>query len=311
MERAISMKLTPIQRRRINAVRMYLGIMSSSEICNTEGDSLVCGIEDNTHNKEYYYTHLQKPKQNKPNTRSWNLWKKVIQPFTTNNKKLKRHLGKWTLKHSNAGTWKSYRSKDNNQVYNLKKDGNNDKYWERYTRHGTELRLIEDKIKLEDFTPEEGIPTQIRTFSNGICYGEMTATIMPDTETENIYRPGPMVSWELVDVHFYTTNDGRPDLYEILAYHDKHGHLLCVSDGSVIFHDMSFGWTLATPDGKIIVGSKGPCNGRGNLLRAEAAGMLSATMFLSILCKYLQVPVFNVVCISDNACLPSTDLVSL
>jgi hypothetical protein len=314
MERAISMKLTQIQKRRINAVRMYLGIMYLSEICNTEGDSLISGIEDNTHDKDYYYTHLQKPKQNKPNTRSWNLWKKVILSFTTNNKKLKRHLGKWTLKHSNAGTWKSYRSQDNNQVYNLKKDGNNDKYWEKYTRHGTELRMIEDKIKLEDFAPEEGIPTQIRTFSNGICYGEMTATIVPDTETENIYRPGPMVSWELflktqpewvqallVDVHFYTTNDGRPDLYEILAHHDKHGHLLCVSDGSVIFHDMSFGWTLATPDGKRIVGSKGPCNGRGNSLRAEAAGMLSATMFLSILCKYLQVPVFNVVCISDNA----------
>jgi hypothetical protein len=64
---------------------------------------------------------------------------------------------------------------------------------------------------------------------------------------------------------------------------------------------MSFGWTLTTPNGKRIVGSKGPCNGRGNSLRAEAAGMLSATMFLSILCNYLHIPVFNVVCISDNA----------
>ena len=51
----------------------------------------------------------------------------------------------------------------------------------------------------------------------------------------------------LVDVHFYAIDDGQPNLYK--ADHDTHV-------------GMSFGWTLATPDGKRIVGSKGPCNGR-------------------------------------------------
>ena len=314
MERAIRMDLTLIQMRRINSVRMYLGIMYLSEICNIEGDSLVLGIDNNSHNQEYYTTRLQKPKQNTPNTRSWTLWRRVIVSFTTNDKKLKRKLGKWSKKHSNAGIWKSYTTADKNNVYNLCKDMDNKKYWEKYTRHGTQLRLVEERTNFIDFKPEDGTPIQIRTLANGITYGDMTAKIMTDTETNKIYRPGPMVSWELflesqplwvqallVDVHFYTTNDGRPDLYAILADHDKHGHLMCVSDGSVIFHDMSFGWTLATPDGKRIVGSKGPCNGRGNSLRAEAAGMLSATMFLSILCNYLDVPAFHVVCISDNA----------
>jgi hypothetical protein len=80
-------------------------------------------------------------------------------------------------------------------------------------------------------------------------------------------------------------DDGQPNLYK--ADQDKYG-------------GMSFSWTLATPDGKRIVGSKGPCNGRCNSLRAEAAGILPATMFLSILCQYLNVLVLNVVCISDN-----------
>ena len=60
-------------------------------------------------------------------------------------------------------------------------------------------------------------------------------------------------------------------------------YLLCVSDGSVSNHDMSFGRILATLLGTRMVGSKGPCNGRGNSLRAEGAGMLSDTLFLSIL----------------------------
>jgi hypothetical protein len=64
---------------------------------------------------------------------------------------------------------------------------------------------------------------------------------------------------------------------------------------------MSFGWILATPTGTRLVGSSGPCNGRGNSLRAEGAGLLSVTMFLSIMVKYLKLQQINMVCISDNA----------
>jgi hypothetical protein len=49
------------------------------------------------------------------------------------------------------------------------------------------------------------------------------------------------------------------------------------------------------------VGAAGPCNGRGNSLRAEGAGMLSVTLFLAILIKYLKMTSLNVVCIADNA----------
>jgi hypothetical protein len=220
MERAIQMDLTLIQWRRINSVRMYLGIMYPSKICNIKVDSLVTGIENNSHNQEYYKTRLQEPKQNKPNSRSWTLWKQVILSFTTNNTKSKTHRGKWSKKHSNAGTWESYRSADNSNVYNLSKDENNNQYWEKYTRHGTQIRLVEERIKFTDFQPADGTPMQIRTFSNGTVSGEMTATIMNEAETDNVYRPGPMVSWDqfmksqpvwvqalLVCVHFYTTND--------------------------------------------------------------------------------------------------------
>ena len=76
--------------------------------------------------------------------------------------------------------------------------------------------------------------------------------------------------------------------------------MICVSDGSVIKHDMSFGWVLATPHGTRTVGSKGPCNGRGNALRAEGAGMLLGTIFLSILSNYLNQEL-KITFISDNA----------
>ena len=91
MERAISMNITKIQRKRINSVRMHLGINYLSKTCNIKGDVLlVPEIENNTHNKEYHSRRLQKPKQNKPKTQSWNLWKRVIQFFTTDSKELKK-----------------------------------------------------------------------------------------------------------------------------------------------------------------------------------------------------------------------------
>ena len=78
MERAISMNITKIQRKRIKT-------------CNIKGDVLlVPEIENNTHNKEYHSRRLQKPKQNKPKTQSWNLWKSVIQFFITESKELKK-----------------------------------------------------------------------------------------------------------------------------------------------------------------------------------------------------------------------------
>jgi hypothetical protein len=57
---------------------------------------------------------------------------------------------------------------------------------------------------------------------------------------------------------------------------------------------MSFGWILATPSGLRLVGAAGPCNGRGNSLRAEGAGMLSVTLFIAILKKYLKMESFNI-----------------
>jgi hypothetical protein len=53
----------------------------------------------------------------------------------------------------------------------------------------------------------------------------------------------------LQDVHFFS-DDGYSNLWEIVHELEEHGYLLAVSDGSVKFHDMSFGWILATPTGK-------------------------------------------------------------
>jgi hypothetical protein len=97
MERANEMEFTQNQRERINCVRMYLGVMYLSKICNTAGDALRKGIEDNKHDKKVYTVTINKPKQKQPNA-YWKFWMKTIQSFTTDGKKLVKKLGNWTKK---------------------------------------------------------------------------------------------------------------------------------------------------------------------------------------------------------------------
>jgi hypothetical protein len=102
----------------------------------------------------------------------------------------------------------------------------------------------------------------------------------------------------LQEVHFYT-DDGHQNIDKILILHDKYGHLLSVSDGSVKFHNMFFGWIIETPDGRRLAAGCGPCEGRGNSLRSEGAGMLAATLFMALISHHLNHKI-KAICISDN-----------
>ena len=93
----------------------------------------------------------------------------------------------------------------------------------------------------------------------------------------------------------------------MLKAHDKDGHLVAVSDGSVRHtHQMSFGWVLATADGKHLARSYGGCDRRGSSLRAEAVGMLSISLFMALMAKHRKRTDIKIVYVSDNLHLINT-----
>ena len=74
-----------------------------------------------------------------------------------------------------------------------------------------------------------------------------------------------------------------------------------VSDGSVRYiSSMSFGWILATPDGIWLAAANGPSMGRGSSLRAEGDGMLSGSLFLSLIADEYPSKQCTIKYISDN-----------
>jgi hypothetical protein len=110
----------------------------------------------------------------------------------------------------------------------------------------------------------------------------------------------PLVIALLEDVHFFL-DVGYLNLWGIIYETEKHGYLLAVSDGSVKFHDMTFGWILATPTGKRLAAAAGPCNGRDNSLQSGGVGMLSINMFIALMKQYLEIESIKKVFISDNS----------
>jgi hypothetical protein len=313
MDTALTMNFTPIQLERTNCVHMFLGVMYLSKISTIDGTSLRHRILTGTHETTVYKITLTTPKQTRPNNRSWELWSRLIKEFIVDGKQLKHRLGEWTSDHSTSGLWLSYLVNDNVYKY-IPRSENINARWEIYSLHGTQLQLQEG-IANTKFNPNvvRCKPFYIHNLDNGKQYGERPPQLEYAPQSAPVRTYGPMLRWDsfllsqpkwiqilLEDVEFYTTDDGEPDFYHLQSEHNKHGHLICVSDGSVINHDMSFGWVLASPPGTRLIGSKGPCNGRGNSLRAEGAGMLSGTLFLSILSNYFDQE-FKIVFISDNA----------
>ena len=61
-----------------------------------------------------------------------------------------------------------------------------------------------------------------------------------------------------------------------------------VSDGSGKEYKMTYAWILSTPHGDRIAQCPVHSQGRESSLRAEATGMLSATVFLAMLQQYQQ-----------------------
>jgi hypothetical protein len=62
---------------------------------------------------------------------------------------------------------------------------------------------------------------------------------------------------------------------------------------------MLFGWIIATPDGRQLAAGCGPCQGRGNSLRSEGAGMLAATLFMALISHHMKHKI-KAKCTSDN-----------
>lgn len=84
MDVALAMSYTPPQLKRVNCVRIYLGMFYVSELTTPEGTEIAEGILQHEKHQEYRTT-MTRPYQKAPNAKSWKLWDRLI-PAITNPK---------------------------------------------------------------------------------------------------------------------------------------------------------------------------------------------------------------------------------
>ena len=91
------------------------------------------------------------------------------------------------------------------------------------------------------------------------------------------------------DLLLYTNLEEGITIVQILLEHDAADGLLVVSDGSVRYHNMVFGWVLSDlKTQKILATGSCPGYGKGCSLQAETYGMLAVITYVRLICKFLQ-----------------------
>jgi hypothetical protein len=81
---------------------------------------------------------------------------------------------------------------------------------------------------------------------------------------------------DLIDQYPVVPSSGSPDQFQ-----RQLSSLIPVSDGSSMYGNMTFGWTMSLPNGQRIASCAGPAPGsKDSSFQAEAYGMLSMVRFL-------------------------------
>ena len=177
-------------------------------------------------------------------------------------------------------------------------------------RHLDGIQEIRDTVTIREredtqFKPtKEHRPVRVHTLNNNTKYYEMTATIKNDENERR--QAGPKSPWEKLLqkqppwVQTLVASITYENLAEIVDMIKIYGYLIAVSDGSVKEFAMTFEWVISTPNGIRLALAAGPCSGRQNSLRCEAAGMLYVSLFVALLTTYYEIESVDITFVSEN-----------
>ncbi len=142
-----SKMFTKTEIRKINACRLYLQVTLVSDISTTCGRKILpCYYQGNKQQRPNRPFNIY-PRQNKPNSVSWALWRKAFNAiFLRNNKQYwKTPLGAWHRQREQSQLWESY--VDLEYLYQRME------WEERFTRHTLLTINQEHGIEIEELHP--------------------------------------------------------------------------------------------------------------------------------------------------------------
>jgi hypothetical protein len=94
----------------LNYCRLYLQVLTLSDMYNAQGDALAVGIYDGYRSHTQSRSTLLEPFQERPNSQVWPLWRRFLRHITTDGCWVYDPLGQWQAGLSTRRQWPSYYS---------------------------------------------------------------------------------------------------------------------------------------------------------------------------------------------------------
>ena len=115
--------LTQCEIKFINYCRLYLQVLTISDMCNAVGNELADGILKGYRCRSQSYSILEEPLQARPNESVWGIWRRFLRSFCYEKTKLMRPLGPWHAQFSTRRRWPNYYVPDTDIIHHQTDEG--------------------------------------------------------------------------------------------------------------------------------------------------------------------------------------------
>ena len=296
MEIAHSHNFTKGQTKRVNYCRMYLNVVTVSDIANAAGTHIDPGMYSGNLNSMSSSSKWHPVNQARPDDKSWKQWRRLLHLLCQrrHTKTLREPLGAWLVEpNALRRHWPFWHQPITDTLYHWTPDGTS-----------SHQRLIHDFDKdvllaMVDI-PAGSIPVDITEHSHTWSLRQQFSSwqLTPQTPAPNtlLQHILTLPTWEKA---LLSGLELLVDADVFLAQLSSSPILAC-SDGSSQTTRGSFAWYLSTQTGERLARCSGPVFGHKiSSYRAEGYGILSLCRFLFQLRGFCKINV-NIHPICDN-----------
>ena len=279
-------KFKDAQITAINYCRLYLQVVTLSDISTADGTSLDMHKRDGHWSLLSSRTTLNWINQERPPEKAWGTWRRACDLWATRNGKLKRPLGCWLHPpEEQRMQWPAYYAPDEDSLYVRDTDNTTTCYF-----LSPDMTASTSDGISADSIPSTSSPVSVVPHDDGWT---VHGPLLPLLPTISPSPPGTFMEylqsldpWESHLFEHLSIDGDAFEIYNLLQYTTFDA----ACDGSVYRNgSASFGWVLSF-SAERLVHCSGPAYGhRPTSYRAEAYGMLSFLRFLYRLRVYCQV----------------------
>jgi len=292
-----SLHLGPTDTNRLNACRLYLGVLTFSDIVTGDGKFLLPGVYEGKLEDCHPRSLLQPIPQNCPNEKSWSVWKKFLNVFLESShpasKKLKvaLHLGPWFKQTMyQRSLWRAVYLYRKNTLYLRQHD--------QYVPH----RQVRPTVYARDTSKapipfsqmsKSAIPVDVVEYPDGLRIpSHLASNILPLKTSKKPFlehlqslpdyqsKLFPCIQWAQCE-NVQSFCNTAADLSKVKLTSDG-GSKLELGKGS-------FGWVISTIDGDILVKGRGPVYGlEKHSFRSEGTGLKAGLLFILLAFEYTE-----------------------